>query len=109
MRVAAAQYRSTVLTAFQNVADTLHAVTTDDKTFAAAVAAEAAAKTTLDLTMEQHRIGFVNYLTLLSAEQAYQQALSTRIAAQAARLGDAASLYQALGGGWWNRPSTVAG
>jgi NodT family efflux transporter outer membrane factor (OMF) lipoprotein len=105
MRVAAAQYRSTVLTAFQNVADTLHAVTTDDKAFAAAVAAEKAAKVTLDLTREQQRVGFVNYLILLSAEQAYQQALSTRIQAQAVRLGDAAALYQALGGGWWNRPS----
>jgi NodT family efflux transporter outer membrane factor (OMF) lipoprotein len=103
LRVAAAQYRGTVLTAFQNVADTLHAVTHDDRTFAASVAAEAAAKATLELTFEQKRVGFVNQLAFLSAAQAYQQALSTRIQAQAARLGDAAALYQALGGGWWNR------
>jgi NodT family efflux transporter outer membrane factor (OMF) lipoprotein len=107
MKVAAAQYRSTVLTAFQNVADTLHAVTTDDKAFAATLAAEAAAKKTLELTQEQHRVGFVDYLTLINAEQAYQNALTTRIQAQAVRLGDAASLYQALGGGWWNRDPTV--
>ena len=106
LRVAAAQYRGTVLTAFQNVADTLNAVTTDDRAFGAAAAAETAAKVTLDLTFEQRRIGFVNQLVLLSAEQAYQQSLSIRIQAQAARLGDAAALYQALGGGWWNRNST---
>jgi NodT family efflux transporter outer membrane factor (OMF) lipoprotein len=107
LRVAAAQYRSTVLTAFQNVADTLNAVTTDDKAFAATVAAELAAKKTLELTQEQHRVGFVDYLTLINAEQAYQQALNTRIQAQAVRLGDAASLYQALGGGWWHRDTAV--
>jgi len=108
LRVAAAQYRGTVLTAFQNVADTLHAVTTDDRALSAAVAAEAAARKTLDLTREQAHVGYVNYLTLLSAEQAYQQVVSSRVQAQAARFGDAASLYQALGGGWWNRPAEVA-
>jgi NodT family efflux transporter outer membrane factor (OMF) lipoprotein len=108
LRVAAAQYRGTVLTAFQNVADTLHAVTTDDRALGAAVAAETAARKTLDLTREQARVGYVNYLTLLSAEQAYQQAVTSRVQAQAARFGDAASLYQALGGGWWNRRAEVA-
>jgi NodT family efflux transporter outer membrane factor (OMF) lipoprotein len=105
LRVAAAQYRSAVLTGFQNVADTLHAVTTDDRALSAAVTAEEAARTTLDLTREQARVGYVNYLTLLAAQQAYQQSLVTRVQAQAARLGDAAALYQALGGGWWNRPA----
>jgi len=108
LRVAAAQYRSTVLTAFQNVADTLHAVTTDEHALAAAVRAESASRTTLDLTREQARVGYVNYLTLLVAEQGYQQSLLSRVQAQATRFGDAASLYQALGGGWWNRtPQTT--
>ncbi len=107
LRVSAAQYRSTALTAFQNVADTLHAVTPDDKTFAATVSAERAAKKTLDLTQEQYRVGFVDYLTVINAEQAYQQVLNARFQAQAVRLGDAASLYQALGGGWWNRDASA--
>jgi NodT family efflux transporter outer membrane factor (OMF) lipoprotein len=107
LRVAAAQYRGTVLTAFQNVADTLHAVAADAHAMQAAAAAEKAAKVTLDITGEQARTGFVNYLTLLSAQQAYQQALLTRVQAQAMQLGDAASLYQALGGGWWNRAGPV--
>ena len=48
--------------------------------------------------------GYASYLTLLSAEQAYQQAELNLIQAQANRYADTAALFQALGGGWWNRP-----
>jgi outer membrane protein TolC len=61
----------------------------------------------LDLTQQQLEAGYVNYLTLLSAQQAYQQATITLIQAQASRFGDTAALFQALGGGWWNRSSVV--
>jgi NodT family efflux transporter outer membrane factor (OMF) lipoprotein len=100
---AQAQYRSTVISAFQNVADTLHAMVSDASALSAAVEAEQAAKVTLDLTVRQSKVGYVNYLTLLSAQQAYQQALAARVQAQATRFGDTAALYQALGGGWWHR------
>ena len=100
---AAAQYRSTVITAYQNVADTLHALVSDADALSAALDAEVAAKKTLDLTQAQMKSGYVNYLTLLSAEQAYQQALLTLVQAQATRFGDTAALFEALGGGWWNR------
>ena len=99
---AAAQYRSTVITAFQNVADTLYALQNDADSLKAALAAERAAKVTLDLTRTQQQLGYVNYLALLSAQQAYQQTLVTRVQAQASRLADTAALFQALGGGWWN-------
>jgi NodT family efflux transporter outer membrane factor (OMF) lipoprotein len=99
---AAAQYRSTVLTAFQNVADVLYALQADAEGLGAAVAAERAAKTTLDITLKAQQLGAVNYLALLSAQQAYQQALLTRVQAQANRLANTAALFQALGGGWWN-------
>ena len=72
---AQAQYRSTVISAFQNVADTLHALVSDASALSAAVEAEQAAKVTLDLTVRQSKVGYVNYLTLLSAQQAYQTAL----------------------------------
>jgi NodT family efflux transporter outer membrane factor (OMF) lipoprotein len=100
---AEAQYRSTVISAFQNVADTLHALVSDASALTAAVESEQAAKVTLDLTLRQSQVGYVPYLTLLSAEQAYEQALATRVQAQATRYGDTAALYQALGGGWWHR------
>ena len=100
---AGALYRSTVITAFQNVADTLYALQHDAESLRAAVAAERAAKKTLDLTQTQLQHGYVNYLALLSAQQAYQQTLVARVQAHANRLADTAALFQALGGGWWNR------
>jgi NodT family efflux transporter outer membrane factor (OMF) lipoprotein len=103
LKQAAAQYQSSVLTAYQNVADTLHASLSDADAFAANVRAENAAKVTYDLTQRQMEVGYVNYLILLNAETTYQQALLTRVQAQATRYGDTVALFQALGGGWWNR------
>ncbi len=104
---AAAQYRSTVITAFQNVADVLYALQSDAESLRAAVAAERAARRTLDITLRQRQLGAVNYLALLSAQQAYQQTLIARVQAQASRLADTVALFQALGGGWWNRPGVA--
>jgi NodT family efflux transporter outer membrane factor (OMF) lipoprotein len=103
LKQAAAQYRSTVITAYQNVADSLHATLSDADALAADLEAEQAAKVTLDLTRRQMEVGYVNYLTLLGAETAYQQALLNRVQAQAARFADTVALFQALGGGWWSR------
>jgi NodT family efflux transporter outer membrane factor (OMF) lipoprotein len=105
---AAAQYQSTVIAAYQNVADTLHASFSDADALAADVEAEDAAKVTYDLTHRQMELGYVDYLTLLSAQTAYQQALLTRVQAQATRYGDTIALFQALGGGWWNRQQVAA-
>lgn len=104
----AAQYRSTVLTAFQNVADTLHALYSDADALQSAVTVEKAAKVTVDVSRRQYRSGYVNYLSVLTAQAAYQQAIVARVQAQAARLGDTAALFEALGGGWWSS-GAVAG
>jgi NodT family efflux transporter outer membrane factor (OMF) lipoprotein len=101
---ASEQYRSTVLTAFQNVADTLHALEEDANALQAAAAAKNASSITLELARKQYQSGYTSYLALLSAEQAYQQALINLVQAQANRYADTAALFQALGGGWWNRP-----
>jgi len=100
---AAAMYRSTVIAAFQNVADTLHALQSDADTLKAAFAAERAAFESLEITRMQLQFGAVNYLSLLTAQNTYQTALIALVQAQAARYGDTAALFQALGGGWWNR------
>jgi len=100
---AAAQYRQTVLQAFQNVADTLRALQHDAQALKAQKAAEIAAQQALDLTFQQYRLGGVNYLSLLTAQRTYQQARINRIIAETARYNDTAALFQALGGGWWNR------
>ncbi|HEU4855789.1 MAG TPA: efflux transporter outer membrane subunit [Rhodanobacteraceae bacterium] len=99
---AAEQYRGTVLTAFQNVADTLVALDQDARGLQAAAKAEQAAKTTLDLAQLQLKHGYIGSFELLAAEQAYQQARIALVAAEANRFADTAALYQALGGGWWH-------
>jgi NodT family efflux transporter outer membrane factor (OMF) lipoprotein len=105
---AAEQYRGTVLTAFQNVADTLVSLDQDAKGLQAAAKAEQAAKTTLDLSQLQLKHGYIGSFELLAAQQAYQQARIALIAAEANRFADTAALYQALGGGWWHN-SELAG
>jgi NodT family efflux transporter outer membrane factor (OMF) lipoprotein len=99
---AAEQYRSTVLTAFQNVADTLTALEQDAEAVKASAAAADAAKVTLDLAQRQFQDGYAGYLALLNAEQAYQQGVINLVQAQASRYADTAALFQALGGGWWH-------
>ena len=98
-----AQYRATVLSAFQSVADSLQALEFDAKTLKQQVAVEAAAKQTLDLTTQQYKLGGVSSLALLDAKRTYQSAKIALVQAQAARYADSAALFQALGGGWWNK------
>jgi NodT family efflux transporter outer membrane factor (OMF) lipoprotein len=101
--MAEAQYRGTVLAAFQNVADALRALQLDAATLKAQRAALRAASDTFELARGQYRLGAINYITLLNAQRSYQQARLAVVQAQAARYADTAALFQALGGGWWNR------
>ncbi|WP_189048449.1 efflux transporter outer membrane subunit [Aliidongia dinghuensis] len=105
---AAAQYRSTVLSAFQDVANALRAVTSDADALKAELEAERAAADSLNLAQAQYQAGGISFLTLLTAQQNYQQAHIGLVKAQAARYADTAALFQALGGGWWNRSDVVA-
>ena len=98
-----AQYRQIVLVAFQNVADVLRALQADERTVAAAIAAEESASRSIDLVRRQVEQGQVSSPVLLNAQQAYLQTSLARVQAQAARLADTVALFQALGGGWWNR------
>ena len=61
----------------------------------------------LDRQAERFELGAASYLTLLNAERAHQQARIGLVQAQAARFSDTAALFQALGGGWWNRAPEV--
>jgi len=98
-----AQYRSTVLTAFQNVADTLEAIQADANTLDAAKAAQDAANSSLKSQNLRLKLGDVP--AVLNAEQAYKQASINLVQARASRLADTVALFEALGGGWWNAPS----
>jgi len=100
---AAAQYQATVITAFQNVADALRALQADADALVAASASEQAAARSLGIVQRQLQLGQIAYLSLLNAQYTYQQARLSLVQAEANRLSDTAGLFQALGGGWWNR------
>ena len=100
---AAEQYRSTVLTACQNVADTLAALEQDADGLKAAADAASATTVALQVAQQQEHVGYAGYLALLSAEQADQQAQINLVQAEANRYLDTVALFQALGGGWWQR------
>ena len=100
---ALAQYREVILESFQNVADTLQALETDARTLRAQAETESIASEALELTKRQFQAGAVSYLSLLIAQRQYQEAQINLVRARAARFTDTAALFQALGGGWWDR------
>lgn len=97
---AQAQYRSTVITAFRNVADVLAALKHDADSLNTAAAAEQAARNALSIAEARAKLGQISGASALVVEQAYRSAVATRIQMQAARLTDTVALFQALGGGW---------
>jgi NodT family efflux transporter outer membrane factor (OMF) lipoprotein len=94
------QYKSAVLTAFQNVADTLYAIEQDRRALEIARDNAQANKKVFDYTQLQFDKGYASEPMLLSAEQLYLAAEVNRLQAYALYLGDTAALYQSLGGGW---------
>jgi NodT family efflux transporter outer membrane factor (OMF) lipoprotein len=97
---AEAQYRATVITAFQNVADALRALQSDARALKAALRAEVTAKASLDIVQQQLSAGQVNQLAVLNAQQTYLTAAVVRVQTEANRLSDTAALFMALGGAW---------
>ena len=100
---AAAQYRGTVLNAFANVANVLAAMQLDAENLKTQLYAEQTAEQSLEITQERFQAGAIAYLALLDAQRTYQQARIALVIAQANRFVDTVALFQALGGGWWNR------
>jgi len=105
---AAANYKATVITAFQNVSDTLYALQSDADALAAESAAERSAAGSLTLVQAQYKSGGASYVQVLTAQQTYQTAAVALVKARAQRYSDTAALFQALGGGWWNRKDIAA-
>ncbi len=105
---AAAQYRSAVLSAFRNVADVLRALQSDADTLKARTEVVRAASDSLNLSHRQFQIGAISYLSMLDAQRTYLQARISLVQSRADRYADTAALFQALGGGWWNRTDTAS-
>jgi NodT family efflux transporter outer membrane factor (OMF) lipoprotein len=95
-----ANYRQTVLTAFQQVEDELAALRILERETGATNETVQAAQLALDITTAQYKAGTANYLqvetqqTALFAEQKALVDLSTR------RMVSSVLLVEALGGGW---------
>lgn len=106
---AAAQYRGTVLGAFQNVADVLRALELDATALVAQVEAEAAARENFDIARLQLETGGTSFLVFLDAQRSYQQARIALVQAKASRFSDTAALFVALGGGWEERERASVG
>jgi NodT family efflux transporter outer membrane factor (OMF) lipoprotein len=100
---AASLYRSAVLTAFENVGAALETLQWDAETLRAQLAAEQSAADSYALSKRQYDLGAINYLTLLNAQRTLQQTKISLVQAEASRFADTAALFQALGGGWWDR------
>jgi NodT family efflux transporter outer membrane factor (OMF) lipoprotein len=105
---ASAKYRSTVIYAFQNVADSLQAIKADSALLNAEIAAEKAADDSLKIAQGQYKSGIASFQNVLTAEQTLIAAKTGRVKAEAARYADTIALFQALGGGWWNRIDETA-
>ncbi|KXV23210.1 efflux transporter outer membrane subunit, partial [Gluconobacter japonicus] len=96
-------YKATVLSAIQDVADSLHALDFDADALQANQSAYDATTQSLKIAHAQLRLGDVSELMVLQAQQANAQARLALVQAQGARYSDSVALFQSLGGGWWNR------
>jgi NodT family efflux transporter outer membrane factor (OMF) lipoprotein len=106
--IASAQYRGTVLSAFQNVSDALRALELDAVALAAQVDSERAARENFEIARLQLETGGTSFLAFLDAQRSYQQARIALVQAQASRFSDTAALFVALGGGWEQREQEAA-
>jgi len=94
---AVAQYKQTVLAAFQNVADTLVSLDEDANTLVQAQRATSAAYSTQRDTESRYRLGATPFYATLTAGQQYQSANVQYVRARAARLADTAALFESMG------------
>jgi NodT family efflux transporter outer membrane factor (OMF) lipoprotein len=95
-------YRQTVLQAFGQVADTLTAIDHDAQTLKARSDVAADADASYRIAQGRYQAGGISELVLLEAERQQLHAELDRAVATAARFSDSATLFQALGGGWWS-------
>jgi ABC-type Na+ efflux pump permease subunit len=103
---AAAGYRQTVLQGLREVADSLSALDADALALAAREAVTEHARAGGRIAEQQYRLGGISELALLDAQRQLLQAELDRVTAEADRYSDTATLFQALGGGWWQPGSS---
>jgi len=95
-----ANYRQSVLTAFQQVEDNLAALRVLQQEAEQEDAAVKAAEESLSLALIQYRGGVTSYLQVITAQEAALQNESTAVSLLTRRMTASVSLVQALGGSW---------
>ncbi|HEY2133171.1 MAG TPA: efflux transporter outer membrane subunit [Acetobacteraceae bacterium] len=99
-RETTASYRSTVLTALQQVEDNLALLHWLGQESVDEEAGVKAAQHTLDIALNLYKQGITSYLEVVTAQTALLQAQQSSIDLQARRLTADVGLIRALGGGW---------
>jgi len=95
-----ADYRQTVLTAFQQVEDNLAALRVLENEAAAEEQAVKAAQNSLDISTYQYKAGTVNYLTVITEQAILLQDQVQAVSILTRRMSASVLLIEALGGGW---------
>jgi NodT family efflux transporter outer membrane factor (OMF) lipoprotein len=95
-----ANYRQTVLTAFQQVEDSLAALRVLEHEAQAENQAVKAAQNSLDISTYQYKAGTVNYLTVITEQAILLQDQEQAVSILTRRMSASVLLIEALGGGW---------
>lgn len=95
-----ADYRQTVVTALQDVEDSLSAARQQQLAEASIVTAADAARQAAKLAEAQYTFGTVDFLTVLDAQRTLYQAQDTLVQARLLRLQASVGLFRAFGGGF---------
>lgn len=95
-----ANYRQTVLTAFQQVEDNLAATRVLSKELQQQKAAVDAARRTLDLSTNRFELGIDSYLNVIVAQTTLLNNTETAVNLQIQQMTSSVQLILALGGGW---------
>lgn len=95
-----ADYRQTVLTAFQGVEDSLAALRILEEEARIQADAVAGARQSVELTTSQYKAGIVSYLNVITTQTIALASEVTAVQILGRRMTAAVLLIQALGGGW---------
>jgi len=95
-----ANYRLTVLTAFQEVEDNLAALRILSRELEQQNAAVASAQRTLSLSTERYKTGIDSYLNVITAQTTLLTNQRTAVNLQMQQMTASVQLIKALGGGW---------
>jgi NodT family efflux transporter outer membrane factor (OMF) lipoprotein len=95
-------YQQTVLQAFREVADSLRAIDHDAQALQSQTEAASQAESAYQIASQRYAAGGISQVALLDAQRQQLQTALNRVVYQGSRYSDSVTLFQALGGGWWN-------